>query len=395
MKRRSFTQSILASALFSSAAGTASASNSNLTQPDVATQAFVLMLGLVRQNEQNAVRAARALSYLAVALHEAHRAGVGPQGLGQVAGRVLGHFFPRVDPALLSAWVAGWVGGGGAPDASAHAVAERVITRSMADGAQARWSPRMRPQDFAGIWQPTYPMFAVVPLEGMAPGWRHWVAPGSARYVPPTAHRPGSAQHSAETQEVLAVAKTLTLEQRERAQWWNLDAGSVTPAGVWLRLALQMMMDGAQPMPQGQRLAVLRDLCTAMHDAFIACWSIKLRDWSERPITAIRRSLDADFVPVVVTPGHPSYVSGHATVSGAAATVLAAHWPAEQGALWAKAEEAANSRLWGAIHFRSDNEEGLKLGRAVGQDVLAQAARWNAGEGSALDPAPGLKAGPG
>ena len=30
------------------------------------------------------------------------------------------------------------------------------------------------------------------------------------------------------------------------------------------------------------------------------------------------------------------------------------------------AEEAAVSRLYGGIHFRSDNETGLKLGRRVG-----------------------------
>jgi hypothetical protein len=31
------------------------------------------------------------------------------------------------------------------------------------------------------------------------------------------------------------------------------------------------------------------------------------------------------------------------------------------------AEEAAISRLYGGIHFRSDNEVGLNLGRRIGQ----------------------------
>lgn len=368
MKRRTFTQFLLTSAVLSSATG--KASTPNPTQPDVATQAFVLLLGLVRQNEQNAVRAARVMSYMAVALHEAHRQGSESPALAQVAARVLGHFYPRADTAMLSAWAAGWGAGRAQPDGTAHAVAERLIVRSTADGAHARWSPSMRPTDFEGIWQPTFPMFAVLPLEGLAPTWQPWVAPSADRHVPPTAPRPGSVQHTAETEEVLAVAKALTPQQRERAEWWNLDAGSVTPAGVWLRLALQMMLDESPAMPLRQRLAVLRDVSVAMHDAFIACWGIKLRDWSERPITAIRRSLDPGFVPVVVTPGHPSYVSGHSSVSAAAAAVLAAHWPAEQADLWAKAEEASSSRLWGAIHFRSDNEEGLRLGRSVGQDVV-------------------------
>jgi hypothetical protein len=34
------------------------------------------------------------------------------------------------------------------------------------------------------------------------------------------------------------------------------------------------------------------------------------------------------------------------------------------------AEEAAISRLYGGIHFRSDNEVGLTLGRRVGQVAI-------------------------
>lgn len=231
VKRRSFTQSLLASTLLTSATGKASASTTTPTQPDVVTQAFVLLLDLVRQNEKNAVRAARVMSYMAVALHEAHRQGSEPPALAQVAARVLGHFYPRADTAMLSAWAAGRGRSRGMgkaqPDATAQTVAERLIVRSASDGALARWSPSMRPKDFEGIWQPTFPMFAVLPLEGLAPTWQPWVTPSADRYVPPTAPRPGSAEHTAETEEVLAVAKALTPQQRERAFWWNLDAGSV------------------------------------------------------------------------------------------------------------------------------------------------------------------------
>jgi hypothetical protein len=108
-----------------------------------------------------------------------------------------------------------------------------------------------------------------------------------------------------------------------------------------------------------------------MHDAFIACWQIKYRDWSERPITAIRRMLDPTFVPLLVTPGFPAYVSGHATISAAAAGVLSRLVPRLADDFEKQAEEAAMSRLWGGIHFRCDNEEGLRLGRSVAKDVLA------------------------
>jgi hypothetical protein len=44
----------------------------------------------------------------------------------------------------------------------------------------------------------------------------------------------------------------------------------------------------------------------------------------------------------------------------------------EQSALDGLAEEAAMSRLYGGIHYRHDNEDGLMLGRAVADIVLAR-----------------------
>jgi membrane-associated phospholipid phosphatase len=71
-----------------------------------------------------------------------------------------------------------------------------------------------------------------------------------------------------------------------------------------------------------------------------------------------------------VTPPFPSYVSGHSTTSGAASTVLAGFFPQRADELAALADEAAISRLYGGIHYRSDNVEGLVIGRRVGQVAL-------------------------
>ena len=57
-------------------------------------------------------------------------------------------------------------------------------------------------------------------------------------------------------------------------------------------------------------------------------------------------------------------------VAGAASTVLAAFFPNKADELEAMAEEAAVSRLYGGIHFRSDNEAGLDLSRRVGTVAL-------------------------
>jgi membrane-associated phospholipid phosphatase len=92
--------------------------------------------------------------------------------------------------------------------------------------------------------------------------------------------------------------------------------------------------------------------------------------WSLRPITAIRRLIDPSWSSYIVTPPFPSYTSGHSTTSGAASTVLAAFCPAKAAELAAIAEEAALSRLYGGIHFRSDKEVGLAVGRRVGGVAL-------------------------
>jgi hypothetical protein len=347
-------------------------------------------LQLVVKYQQNPLRAARAIAHTHVAMHDAwvraamlekRDAGVYELSAHRAASLVLQHFYPNEMPGHIEvqyAWMRAQIGLPPEAESVAQTVgtqaANLIIERSLGDGAGRTWPVRNRPADFPGIWQATYPMYAVNPVEAFAGGWQPWVTPAANRYSPPTAARPGSELHRLETQEVLAVSQHLTAQQREAAQSWNLESGSVTPPGVWMQYTIAQLLNAPTDAPATRFemcAAVLATLSIAMQDALIACWAIKFRDWSERPITAIRRDLDKTFMPLLVTPGFPAYVSGHATVSGAAAVVLSAVWPSQTTALNAMAAEAAMSRLWGGIHFRSDNDEGLRLGTAVGQEVLA------------------------
>jgi membrane-associated phospholipid phosphatase len=113
----------------------------------------------------------------------------------------------------------------------------------------------------------------------------------------------------------------------------------------------------------------------AMMDAFIACWHAKYKWWTVRPISVIRDRYDPEFLSHLITPPFPSYVSGHATASGAAEVVLARFFPEKADWLRAQAEEAALSRLFGGIHYRSDNKAGLELGRQVGRRVVEHLLR--------------------
>src|SRR5205807_1214981 len=127
-------------------------------------------------------------------------------------------------------------------------------------------------------------------------------------------------------------------------------------------------------------------------DAAIACWDAKYKYAFWRPITAIR--LDATnpdplWTPWLITPNHPDYPSGHATVSPAAAVVLQAFF-GDSGvytldsellpgvlhtydSFAGAADEAFVARIYGGIHFRTACRDGHTVGVAVGNYVLANA----------------------
>lgn len=112
----------------------------------------------------------------------------------------------------------------------------------------------------------------------------------------------------------------------------------------------------------------------AQADAGNAAWDCKYQFWSPRPLNAIRDlGLDPNFTSFLATPVFPSYISGHSTYSSAASEVLGYLFPAKAADFKAKAQEAAVSRLYGGIHYKSDNEVGLQVGTKVGLATVAWA----------------------
>ncbi len=218
------------------------------------------------------------------------------------------------------------------------------------------------------MWTPTPPGF-VAPLEPLAGLWRTWnIAYGSQfRPEPPPAY--GSPAYLAEMREVYDVSQSLTAEQKAIAEFWADGAGTVTPPGHWNQIAIDAIEGAGWDLARTTRLFAA--LNTAQADAFIACWDAKYAYWTLRPVTVIRSQIDPAWLPQITTPPFPSYVSGHSSTSGAAATVLSAFLPQRADAFAAIADEAAVSRLYGGIHFRSDNDAGLTLGRRVGAVAVA------------------------
>jgi membrane-associated phospholipid phosphatase len=192
--------------------------------------------------------------------------------------------------------------------------------------------------------------------------------PNQFRLPPPPAF--GSADYLAGLREVRQISDTRTAEQLRIARFWADGAGTVTPPGHWNQIAADLISaHGFDQMRAAHTLALLN---MALMDAGISAWDTKYTYWLIRPSQA-----DPAITTPVTLPNFPSYPSGHATFSSAAAEFLGAVFPEKQTELRAMAEEAAMSRVYGGIHYRFDGEGGLTAGRAIGQLAVE---RWRAGK---------------
>lgn len=183
--------------------------------------------------------------------------------------------------------------------------------------------------------------------------------------------------------EVYDIRKNITPEQKAIARFWSDDPMlSPTPPGHWISIALQILEKENAPL--SKHVDVLARLGIAVADAFICCWKTKYDVNLLRPVTYIKRLIDTQWEPLLITPPFPEYPSGHSTQSSAAAAVLTKIYgdnfafedgtPERDGLkprsfpnFNAAAEEAALSRLYGGIHFRAAIEQGLAQGKCVAQ----------------------------
>ena len=166
-------------------------------------------------------------------------------------------------------------------------------------------------------------------------------------------------------QEVVAKR---SLIQAGKARFWQSSATST----LWDGFASDLITRYSLDLPHAARVLAL--IGVAIADGEIACWDAKYTYWVARPIT-VDPTLDVLFP----TPPFPSYPSAHATISNAAAVVLAHLFPDDAADLLDLAEEAAASRAWAGIHYPMDNDAGIALGREVGY-LVAEVARVDGAE---------------
>lgn len=212
------------------------------------------------------------------------------------------------------------------------------------------------PEPGPGVWSD---------VSATTPDAGSWLLFGNDSFVafpPPPPY--GSAEDLEQVAAVKKAVQHLTEWQEERLEYWAGGLGTETPSGIWLGIAHQEIL--AHGMADVGAVANLRaSLTAAMADAFVNCWRTKFTYWTARP-----SKRDTSIALGTPLPLFPSYPSGHSTISGAAAAVLSAAFPKNAPRFAAIAREAADSRLWGGIHFPVDNEQGLVIGTEIGTRVL-------------------------
>ena len=198
--------------------------------------------------------------------------------------------------------------------------------------------------------------------------------------------KPGTPLYE-EARVVWQTGKQLTPAQRETALYWADNSGeTATPAGHWLSIASQMVTERRLSAEQGAWVMVATSV--ALNDAFIAAWGYKFRLNLIRPRTFIRETMDSTWEPAIPTPPFPEYLSGHSTISAAAAGAMTAvlgatpfedstsiplgHGVRKFNSFRDAAIEAGMSRIYGGIHFPSGNLEGRKLGDCIASKVDAR-----------------------
>ncbi|MRX73537.1 phosphatase PAP2 family protein [Bacillus lacus] len=154
---------------------------------------------------------------------------------------------------------------------------------------------------------------------------------------------------------------SLTEKKITIARYWS--AGP--PTKQWTPIADRLIDTYSVEAPRAAR--ILAALHAGINDAMVATWAVKFQYLVPRP-----NQLDPHLATVVCTPKHPSYVSGHSSVSGAAEVILGYFFPGEKNRLRQLAEEDAVSRLYAGVHYPADNQEGLKLGRQIGRIVISE-----------------------
>lgn len=166
-----------------------------------------------------------------------------------------------------------------------------------------------------------------------------------------------------------------------------------SPTQAFNQAARQVAEQQQRSLSENARVLALINM--AINDSLVASFFNKYHYNFWRPETAIRAGntdgnrrtqADPDWSPFIVTPCFPSYPSNHGSASNAAAAVMrrlygeTGHWITltnptvptivlHYTSFREITDDISDARVYGGIHFRTDQVAGAVLGQAVGRAV--------------------------
>ena len=225
-------------------------------------------------------------------------------------------------------------------------VAQKALARAATDGSDAQWTGTV--PTGPGMW------VGKDPLEPLMGTWKPWLMTRSDQFRP----EPPPAIDSAAFREELALLKRINSNPTpsQRAIATNIAAKSLD--FVW-EPGYALVRRERLSVPQEVRL--LASIGALQWDAYIAAHDAKYLYWRLRPSMA-----DPTIVPFIPLPNHPAYVSNAAIIASAAAVLVGAMFPQEAAYWQYLGEEAGLSRIYGGIHYPSDERVGNQMGKSIG-----------------------------
>jgi len=262
--------------------------------------------------------------------------------------------------------------------------ASAVLAERAGDGLDTASveKPFTPPAAAPGVWQPTPPTFGPAVRFGQKDG-RAFLLKSNDQFRPGPPPALDSPQFLAALAEVRAygqdTSSVRTPAQTDAAKFIIQDSYALY--GQALRAVLADTRHSLEWYARGVAAfhVVSVDTQIAIHEAkyVYVFW---------RPVTAIRTgSVDPDptWTPLLATPRHPEYPSGHAGYAGAAEGVLtwltgpwapqpvAATSSTAPGSVhiytrWSQiTQETIDGRVWEGVHYRFSDEIAAKVGRQV------------------------------
>lgn len=176
---------------------------------------------------------------------------------------------------------------------------------------------------------------------------------------PPAA---GSAVDTAEMQEVVVMQATRTEERAAQSKADSDEAFATVYGGL-----LGALMHGAYDPSRLPRTELLFARLGTSEDETVD--PVKKVFARPRPFQA-----NPNVHPSAVISRSGSYPSGHATRATLMAIALIAMLPEHRAGIWARADDYAESRVIGGVHYRSDLAAGRLAGEAMAGAIFADAA---------------------